>query len=97
MDYNNGDFVLQMLAELNRLLDRLVDDTDVVDMMPTYSGYNGFLNHVVVPFYNILKAVGFRIPCLQLYFSDLIRVFVPRFILRQAVRLGDTYASAERC
>ncbi|KAG0619713.1 hypothetical protein M758_4G159300 [Ceratodon purpureus] len=45
-----------MLGELNRLLDRLVDDTDARDMMPTYSGHNGFLNEVVVPLYSILKA-----------------------------------------
>ena len=56
-----------MLGELNRLLDRLVDDTDARDMMPTYSGHNGFLNEVVVPLYSILKAVGFRVPILEIH------------------------------
>ena len=61
-------FVPQMLRELNRLLDRLLDDTDVRDMMPTYTGHNGFLNYVVVPLYNILKAVGFHVPNLEFNF-----------------------------
>lgn len=50
-----------MLAELNRLLDRLVGDI----VMPTYTGENGFLNHVVTPLYGILKAVGFCVPILK--------------------------------
>ena len=57
-----------MLGELNKLLDRLVDDIDARGMMPAYTGYNAFLNKVVVPFYRILKAVGFRIPILDFSF-----------------------------
>lgn len=43
-----------MLGELNRLLEFSGAD-DVLAVMPTYTGVNGFLNHVVVPLYTILK------------------------------------------
>lgn len=48
-----------MLAEVNQLLERQAGDADVRAVMPTYTGENGFLNHVVVPLYSILKAVSF--------------------------------------
>lgn len=53
-----------MLGELNRLLEFSGAD-DVLAVMPTYTGVNGFLNHVVVPLYTILKLVGFCIPFLS--------------------------------
>ena len=64
-----GEFLLQMLGELNRLLEsRPTNNTDAHAVMPTYTGYNGFLNYVIVPLYSILKAVG-------LVFSILSNVF----------------------
>lgn len=57
--------MLQMLGELNKLLDRPVGDADVREVMPTYTGHNGFLNQVIVPLYSILKAVGFGAPILE--------------------------------
>lgn len=58
--------MLQMLGELNKLLDwRPTDDADALAVMPTYTGYNGFLNHVIVPLYSILKSVGFGLPILE--------------------------------
>jgi len=55
---SSGGFLLQMLGELNKLLDRPIGNADARAVMPTYTGHNGFLNHVVVPLYSILKAVG---------------------------------------
>jgi hypothetical protein len=55
-----------MLGELNRLLEsRPTNDADSLAVMPTYTGYNGFLNHVIVPLYSILKAVGFGVRILE--------------------------------
>lgn len=52
----------QMLSELNRILDRHIDPDAAQAVRPTYSGYNGFLNQVVLPIYNLAKAVSCTSP-----------------------------------
>ena len=49
-----------MLGEVNRLLDRYIHDAATELVMPTYTGPNGFLEHVITPLYKIVQAV--RVP-----------------------------------
>jgi hypothetical protein len=47
-------FVLQMLVDLNTVLD---SNIEVQGELPSYAAKNGFLNHIVVPIYEVVKAV----------------------------------------
>lgn len=54
--------ILQMLVDLNIVLNNTFeDDIEVQGGMPraNYEGPNGFLNHVIIPIYQVVKAVRF--------------------------------------
>lgn len=50
---------MQMLAEMNIALDRNEHDVYAEEELILPTTYNGFLTLVVVPLYNIIKAVRF--------------------------------------
>lgn len=50
-------FVVQMLQELNKAIDGFTDNVELQGEIPTYAGPNGFLNNIIVPIYEVVKAV----------------------------------------
>ena len=50
-----------MLADLNAVLNNFDNDIEVQGEMPSYAGPNGFLNNIVFPIYQVVKAVRHRV------------------------------------
>ncbi|XP_024361867.1 callose synthase 12 isoform X2 [Physcomitrium patens] len=45
-----------MLQELNKAIDGFTDNVELQGEIPTYAGPNGFLNNIIVPIYEVVKA-----------------------------------------